>query len=641
MKRKRISKIMSFSLVFLLLFATLTPHINSRAELGEDIEAESVQELRQEFTEEEIQYIRSHRTLKVAYVDDSIPVSYTDPETGELGGISREIFDRISEESGFDFEYVALPAGPISLDYLCENDFDLVTGIEQNDVNLNVKAMLMSEPYLTSKRVMVCKNDLTFDNTAEYRMAVPTGSAIFKKVVEEAYPNFEIVTYDTQDEAFKALIDDKQDMVMVNQYVASYSMTKPRYRDFTIIPVEGMDDNLCFSALVDVWGMGGLSPEEAKLIIGIINKSINNISANEIDNIVIKAAMETTYQYTFSDFIYLYRFAIIGIAVMLLIIFMIYIWMLRVRNKRDIQLKEEQKKIILQQKRYKMIFDNSDELLYEISLSDEPCIASEKIREKFGWDIPVKVDTLSIKTLSEILHVHPDDEDQFFSSTEGLIANKEAKDLQVRLGRDDGSYIWCKVVYLPILDDDNNMVSIVGKIVDVDDSVREKKNLEMKTRMDSLSGLLNKNTFEEEVRQYIDENTAVSSAFVFVDMDYFKNVNDLLGHAMGDQVIKDTAVKLQVIFANCDLVSRFGGDEFCIFVKDIPSETLADKLNFAVDKLSDVYTNNGVRVSLTASIGAAYCSSPSIEYDKLLDCADRAVYQAKENGRNQYVIGYL
>ena len=86
------------------------------------------------------------------------------------------------------------------------------------------------------------------------------------------------------------------------------------------------------------------------------------------------------------------------------------------------------------------------------------------------------------------------------------------------------------------------------------------------------------------------------------------------------------------------MVARFGGDEYCIFVKDIPSETLADKLNFAIDKLSDIYTNNGIRVSLTASIGAAYCKRNSIGYKELMDMADSAAYQAKDNGRNCYII---
>lgn len=347
--------------------------------------------------------------------------------------------------------------------------------------------------------------------------------------------------------------------------------------------------------------------------------------------------------HTFWDFVDMYKLELI-LALVIVVAVVVVIAIIVVKSfekKHNIIRQQEERVIVLQQKRYQMIIDNSDEMLYEISMLGDACISSEKIKEKFGWEIPKRVDNLSIRKLSEILHVHPDDEDLFYSSTEGLVADKRSKEILIRLGKQDGSYIWCNVIYFPVLDDENNMASIVGKIVDVDSSVKEKLKLELQSRTDGLTGLLNKQTFEDETTKYIQDNTAVSSAFIFVDMDFFKTINDQLGHSMGDQVIKDTAIKLQVIFANCDLVSRFGGDEFCIFVKDIPAETLVDKLNFAIDKLADVYSNNGIRIQLTGSIGATYCSNPNVDYEQLFACADKALYEAKKNGRNQFVLTYI
>lgn len=640
MKRKKHIKTISIIISIVLFLTAFFPSYKVYADEGME-RAYYTDEAGEDFTEEELEFIRNCKTLKVGYISDDIPVSYKDSHTGECEGISRAIFDKLSEVSGLKFDLVALPEGTIKHDYLQSNGFDLVTGVELNETNLNIDNLYLSQPYFSGERVIVCKEEFEFDVTREYNMAIATGSVTFKDVVAEYYPKFNINTYDTVEESFDAVYDESQDMLLVNRYIASYWMAKPKYGDFTIVPIDGMDDSLCFSAIVNNDGDGGLSPEDSEMVINIIDKTIGMISADEMDNLIVRETMKHHYEYTFCDFLYMYRISIIVVAVLFLAVLITMISMYKLKKKHEEQRRAEERNIILQQKRYKMIIDNSEELIYEISLFGEPCIASEKIKEKFGWDIPKQVDNLSIRTLSEILHVHPADEDQFYSSTEGLVANKEVKELLIRLGKANGTYIWCNVIYLPIIDDDGNMVSIVGKIVDVDDSVREKKRLEFKSRTDSLTGLLNKKTFEDETRNYIEENTAVSSAFIFVDMDFFKNVNDLLGHVMGDQVIKDTAVKLQVIFANCDLVARFGGDEYCIFVKDIPSDTLVDKLNFAIDKLSDIYTNNGARVSLTASIGAAYCSSPSIGYDQLLECADKAVYRAKEEGKNRYIITYM
>ncbi len=365
-----------------------------------------------------------------------------------------------------------------------------------------------------------------------------------------------------------------------------------------------------------------------------------------MENIEVNATFdEEIYEcnHTFWDFVSMYKLELI-LALVIVVAAVSVIAVIVVKSfkkKHNIIRQQEERVIILQQKRYQMIIDNSDEMLYEISMQGDACISSEKIKEKFGWEIPKRVEDLSIRKLSDILHVHPDDEDLFYSSTEGLVAEKRSKEILIRLGKGDGSYLWCNVIYFPVLDDQNNMASIVGKIVDVDSSVKEKLKLELQSRTDGLTSLLNKQTFEADTIKYIKDNTAVSSAFVFVDMDFFKTINDQLGHSMGDQVIRDTAIKLQVIFANCDLVSRFGGDEFCIFVKDIPAETLLDKLNFAIDKLSDVYSNNGIRVQLTGSIGAAYCSDPTVDYGQLFACADKALYEAKKNGRNQFVLKYI
>lgn len=361
----------------------------------------------------------------------------------------------------------------------------------------------------------------------------------------------------------------------------------------------------------------------------------------EIDSTIKEDIYECNH--TFWDFLDMYKLELI-LALVIVVAIVVVVAVMAVRSfkkKYNVIRQQEERIMVLQQKRYQMIIDNSDEMLYEISMQGDACISSDKIMEKFGWFIPKRVDNLSIRKLSEILHVHPDDEDLFYSSTEGLVADKSSKEILIRLGKMDGTYIWCNVIYFPVLDDSNNVASIVGKIVDVDSSIKEKMQLQLQSRTDGLTGLLNKQTFEEETVKYIMTNTAVSSAFIFVDMDFFKNINDSLGHNMGDQVIKNTAIKLQVIFANCDLVSRFGGDEFCIFVKDIPLETLLDKLRFAVDKLADVYTYNGVRVKLTGSIGAAYCADASVRYEQLFSTADKALYEAKRRGRNQFVISQI
>lgn len=369
---------------------------------------------------------------------------------------------------------------------------------------------------------------------------------------------------------------------------------------------------------------------------------IAEIGALLILSVVVVGTFLITHDYSLSDWSQIpsesktYMMVLILMQLFFVTTYSLYIHKMRKHNKN--KLAEEEKRLILQQRRYQIVIDNSGEMMYEISLNNDTCISTDKIREKFGWDIPRQVDNLDVRKLFEILHVHPEDEELFYHSTSGLVTNKMAKEIIVRMCKTDGSYIWCKIIYIPLLDENNNMVSIVGKIEDVDEEVREKERLEQQSRTDGLTGLMNKLTFEEETMKFLMSNITTGSALLFIDMDHFKDVNDRFGHSMGDRAIRDIALKLQVIFANCDLVSRFGGDEFLIFVKNIPRDTLLDKLAWAVEKLKETYSNGVDTVNLSASIGVAYCMADKVAYSTLLEAADNSLYAAKELGRCRYII---
>lgn len=165
-----------------------------------------------------------------------------------------------------------------------------------------------------------------------------------------------------------------------------------------------------------------------------------------------------------------------------------------------------------------------------------------------------------------------------------------------------------------------------------------RKALELDSKTDFLSGLLNKKAFEEKVSDILESQSYKSAAFVFVDIDHFKDINDRLGHMIGDHAIVNAAAKLKGIFRHSDILGLFGGDEFCIFLPDISLDILKERLGKAVNVLNEEYTENEVCVKVSASIGAVFISGINGYYHKLLSAADRALYQAKENGRNRFVI---
>lgn len=124
-----------------------------------------------------------------------------------------------------------------------------------------------------------------------------------------------------------------------------------------------------------------------------------------------------------------------------------------------------------------------------------------------------------------------------------------------------------------------------------------------------------------------------------IDLDFFKNVNDCYGHLFGDKVLQEFARLLRTLFRSSDILVRFGGDEFVVFLKDIPNTTLLQKTRLLSESVQQVkFWENDYR--MTCSIGACFLpeNTAGYSFDQLFENADWALYQAKQNGRNQYVF---
>lgn len=287
-----------------------------------------------QFTDEEKDFISSHSTLKVGFVQDRIPVSFAD-ENGNLQGISKYILDRVSQISGMKFDYVALPTGQVTYDYLTDEGFDLVTSVEYNEENKNARGILISDPYFSSRKVVVAKDDLEFRYDADCSVAVSTGSQTLKKVLARMFPNFELKDFDSISDCFDAVHSGEADLLIQNQYVVEYWLSKPKYEKLKVIPVMGMDDQMCFSAVVSFEGSDtkGPSEEDGKLLISILDKSIASMSEDEVGNYTIQGTMENQYKYTFGDFIDRYRYAVIIFIISAIVIITLVSLLVRQRIK--------------------------------------------------------------------------------------------------------------------------------------------------------------------------------------------------------------------------------------------------------------------------------------------------------------------
>ena len=157
---------------------------------------------------------------------------------------------------------------------------------------------------------------------------------------------------------------------------------------------------------------------------------------------------------------------------------------------------------------------------------------------------------------------------------------------------------------------------------------------------DFLTGVYNRRYFYDDMNEYVAyaEERAEPYAVAMIDIDHFKEINDACGHDSGDRVLKTLAKKLIDETKNGDLIARFGGEEFCIVLKNVSNE---EAVKFFVNLRANIASCNvqlkKEQKNFTVSIGVAFSRS-DYKLDELLELADEALYRAKENGRNRVEI---
>jgi diguanylate cyclase (GGDEF)-like protein len=168
-------------------------------------------------------------------------------------------------------------------------------------------------------------------------------------------------------------------------------------------------------------------------------------------------------------------------------------------------------------------------------------------------------------------------------------------------------------------------------------SVRHARRLNELARTDPLTALANRRVFEERLGTAFAASRRNGNLFAvhFVDLDGFKDVNDTLGHATGDLLLRAVVMRLKTLVRQTDLIARFGGDEFAVLQADandsLSTATLAQKM---IDALAAPFIIGGNEVFITASIGVASYSPDIATFDMMMIQADLALYRAKDDGAN-------
>lgn len=249
-------------------------------------------------------------------------------------------------------------------------------------------------------------------------------------------------------------------------------------------------------------------------------------------------------------------------------------------------------------------------------------------------------DLLENRRLAFIDLVHPEDRDRVSEEIRRAIGNSERLMIEYRIVCADGSIKTVSEKAQAIRDESGKVEALEGIVDDITDRKRFQEQLEILAQYDALTGLPNRALFYDRLRQAIGRARREQSlvGLMFLDLDRFKQINDSLGHAVGDRVLKEIAERFRRFLREVDTIARLGGDEFTVIIENVsdPEQVtaVAEKIRQA---LSEPLVLDGHDMLVSASIGITLYPQDAEDIEHLIRNADIAMYNAKRRGgRQQY-----
>ncbi|HUI98876.1 MAG TPA: PAS domain-containing protein [Usitatibacter sp.] len=205
--------------------------------------------------------------------------------------------------------------------------------------------------------------------------------------------------------------------------------------------------------------------------------------------------------------------------------------------------------------------------------------------------------------------------------------------------RKDGSVIWVEWHHSALRDDAGRLVSILSLAQDVSSRIQAEERLQYMATHDGLTGLPNSVLLNDRLDAALGRarRNHARVGVMFLDLDHFKDVNDTLGHRVGDLLLKELARRIRGALRQSDVLARVSGDEFVVVMEDFPDENAPELVARKVlDEVRRPFALEGHEIHVSGSLGVALHPEDGADVETLLKNADAAMYHAKELGRNGF-----
>lgn len=257
--------------------------------------------------------------------------------------------------------------------------------------------------------------------------------------------------------------------------------------------------------------------------------------------------------------------------------------------------------------------------------------------DMFGLKLPDKIDNAP----ENFVHYLSDKNKNLHEELHTILKNMEngegKRTFFVTVKHSDQEELILRIQLTSLFGTNGEIRQCIGVIEDA----TETQHLREKADRDSLTGLYNRSYAVEKINGMLQEFSPAPEcvhACVLMDLDNFKKLNDTLGHQKGDQALQDVANILRQHFREYDIVCRLGGDEFLVFVQNIPRNVIEKNIGSLLKKLTLTYEKEEKKVCITVSAGIYLVKEPGHDFRELYQKADETLYRVKNSSKNGYRI---
>lgn len=593
-----------------------------------------------QLTPKEREWLANHKRIRIAF-DGSLPPYSFINDSGQPEGIAIEVMDTLSKRLGIKFEIYPNTAWNKVYKAAITHEVDVVaTMVNRPD---RTQWFIFTQPYLVKSLVIVTKRDnILIKNRSDLAGKTVTmvkGYQYVDRIIKE-FPSVTPYFVNSMLAGLNAVSTEKADAAITFNATASYLQTKYLLTD------------LKFAAFYDDRNSANERMNESiavrkdwPTLATILQKGLNTLSEEEMQNIYAKWVPSIKPS---TDYELVWKI----VAAFIIVLVLLLLWIARVRrqnkkiklSKIEVQttnkilqtLKSDLEHLVLKrtaelnssEHKFRSLVENlrNEYFFYQRDCEGLFTYISPSITNILGYTVDEFMTHYPEYLTDNPANLKIDEHTQW--CTQGIPNSS----YQLEIYDAQKNIHWLEVTDTPVYDEYSECIGVDSIVHDITLRKQADDRLIWLSYYDELTGLANRRLFADQLQHTITmaHRTKLSVSLFYLDLDRFKFVNDSMGHAVGDEVLKETARRISSALRDSDIAARLGGDEFALLLPETDADGAAPVAKKILNKLREPYIVQEMEFTLGGSIGIAVYPQNANNGESLLHLADTAMYHAKQ-----------